>query len=355
MKRHNLALTLLLMLALCTSRFFLTQAHAAFSITLPNGDINHDNFVEDQDYSILGAAWYSAASDANYDIRADLNGDAYVEDQDYSILGKNWYKQGATLPTGTAVASNYTWNYYLTGTVNLGDWAKSPQQVMVEAVQVGDTTGNYYTMTVTTGGTFNMWVPNSGTYNIVAGFPQGSPDPCHWLWGSASAVYTTTAVNSFFLYGDPGDIFDDNIVDATDWLGPPPPWLDIDGDGYVTDKDYSIMGLFWMDSGVPDLSGTAVAAGGSYTLTGVVPFNGGFTSAPVTIEAQLAGNTTQYYSVSTTAYIRTPDVRYTWYSHLTIPVSINVPYPGFYTIRAKAYANLAVVTSTGQIKALPAQ
>jgi hypothetical protein len=62
--------------------------------TLLNGDINNDNFVEDQDYSLLGAAWYSQVGDGNYNINADLNGDGFVEDQDYSILGTNWYVEG---------------------------------------------------------------------------------------------------------------------------------------------------------------------------------------------------------------------------------------------------------------------
>jgi hypothetical protein len=50
--------------------------------------------VEDQDYSLLGAAWYSAVGDSNYNVNADLNGDGYVEDQDYSIMGANWYQEG---------------------------------------------------------------------------------------------------------------------------------------------------------------------------------------------------------------------------------------------------------------------
>jgi hypothetical protein len=61
---------------------------------LLNGDVNGDNFVEDQDYSLLGAAWYSAVGDSNYNVNADLNGDGYVEDQDYSIMGANWYAEG---------------------------------------------------------------------------------------------------------------------------------------------------------------------------------------------------------------------------------------------------------------------
>jgi hypothetical protein len=61
---------------------------------LLNGDVNGDNYVEDQDYSLLGVAWYSQYGDDNWDIRADLNGDGYVEDQDYSITGDAWYLSG---------------------------------------------------------------------------------------------------------------------------------------------------------------------------------------------------------------------------------------------------------------------
>jgi subtilisin family serine protease len=63
-------------------------------VTLLNGDINGDNFVEDQDYSLLGLAWYTAVGDAKYNVNADLNGDGFVEDQDYSIMGLNWYTSG---------------------------------------------------------------------------------------------------------------------------------------------------------------------------------------------------------------------------------------------------------------------
>jgi hypothetical protein len=64
------------------------------SVTLTNGDVNGDNFVEDQDYSMMGAAWYSITGDSNYNVNADLNGDGAVEDQDYSIMGLAWYQQG---------------------------------------------------------------------------------------------------------------------------------------------------------------------------------------------------------------------------------------------------------------------
>jgi hypothetical protein len=64
------------------------------NFTVANGDINGDNYVEDQDYSLMGLAWYSLLGDANYDANADLNGDGAVEDQDYSLLGLSWYQSG---------------------------------------------------------------------------------------------------------------------------------------------------------------------------------------------------------------------------------------------------------------------
>jgi len=74
------------------TRVFASQINISFS--LRNGDVNGDNIVEDQDYSIMGKAWYTLVGDPNYDARADLNGDGAVEDQDYSILGLNWYQSG---------------------------------------------------------------------------------------------------------------------------------------------------------------------------------------------------------------------------------------------------------------------
>jgi hypothetical protein len=64
------------------------------TFSLKNGDINGDNVVEDQDYSLMGKAWYTSAGDQNYNINADLNGDGFVEDQDYSIMGLSWYQSG---------------------------------------------------------------------------------------------------------------------------------------------------------------------------------------------------------------------------------------------------------------------
>lgn len=61
------------------------------NFSLLNGDVNGDNFVEDSDYGILSADWYTSAPAAN---GTDLNGDGFVEDSDYGILSANWYVGG---------------------------------------------------------------------------------------------------------------------------------------------------------------------------------------------------------------------------------------------------------------------
>jgi outer membrane protein assembly factor BamB len=71
-----------------------SNGNGTASFSLINGDVNGDNFVEDQDYSLMGAAWYSVVGDSNYNVNADLNGDGAVEDQDYSIMGAAWYQEG---------------------------------------------------------------------------------------------------------------------------------------------------------------------------------------------------------------------------------------------------------------------
>jgi hypothetical protein len=70
------------------------NGQAAVNLMCWNGDTNGDNFVEDQDYSLMGIAWYSGVGDSNYDRNCDLNGDGYVEDQDHSIMGQVWYMGG---------------------------------------------------------------------------------------------------------------------------------------------------------------------------------------------------------------------------------------------------------------------
>ena len=81
-------------LAQCVPTVLDTDGSGVASFSLINGDVNGDNFIEDQDYSLLGVSWYSSVGDANYNVNADLNGDGFVEDQDYSIMGMNWYASG---------------------------------------------------------------------------------------------------------------------------------------------------------------------------------------------------------------------------------------------------------------------
>ena len=81
-------------LAQCMPTVLDTDGSGVASFSLINGDVNGDNFIEDQDYSLLGVSWYSSVGDANYNVNADLNGDGFVEDQDYSIMGMNWYASG---------------------------------------------------------------------------------------------------------------------------------------------------------------------------------------------------------------------------------------------------------------------
>jgi hypothetical protein len=81
-------------LAQCVPTVLDTDGSGVANFSLINGDVNGDNFIEDQDYSLLGVSWYSAVGDANYNVNADLNGDGFVEDQDYSIMGMNWYASG---------------------------------------------------------------------------------------------------------------------------------------------------------------------------------------------------------------------------------------------------------------------
>lgn len=61
------------------------------NISLANGDVNGDNFVEDGDYLILSSNWYQSVAENN---GADLNGDLFVEDGDYLILSNHWYQGG---------------------------------------------------------------------------------------------------------------------------------------------------------------------------------------------------------------------------------------------------------------------
>jgi hypothetical protein len=92
----KLLITALACVGLILSGFAAKSAQSItnINVTLLNGDVNGDNAVEDQDYSLMGAAWYTGVGDAKYNVNADLNGDGFVEDQDYSIMGLTWYQTG---------------------------------------------------------------------------------------------------------------------------------------------------------------------------------------------------------------------------------------------------------------------
>jgi len=212
----TVALALALMPALRTSAQ--TYTPQPFAITLLNGDCNNDNVVEDQDYSILGNAWYSSFGDSNFDIRADLNGDGVVEDQDYSIMGLNWYSLGNPEGTGPAFATGTRTspggNFQILGTVHLQAWQGGPNYPVPMSVEVQaqsqQNQSMYYWETVCVGtagvGSFTMNVP-AGVYTVEAWFTTEAPQPKHWLrecvynidldppfQGTASvAAYTSTA------------------------------------------------------------------------------------------------------------------------------------------------------------------
>ncbi len=65
-------------------------------VTLINGDINNDNFVDFFDYLILSDGYESEAGQPGYDANpyADLNGDGVIDFFDYLILNANYELQG---------------------------------------------------------------------------------------------------------------------------------------------------------------------------------------------------------------------------------------------------------------------
>jgi outer membrane protein assembly factor BamB len=62
--------------------------------TLLAGDINGDNVVNLQDFSLLAAAYGSSAGSANWNPSADLNGDGVVDLQDFELLAANYGLSG---------------------------------------------------------------------------------------------------------------------------------------------------------------------------------------------------------------------------------------------------------------------
>jgi hypothetical protein len=65
---------------------------------LPAGDINNDNRVTLQDFSLLTGSFNLNSQASGFDVRADLNGDGTVTLQDFSLLVSNFNRRGDTAP-----------------------------------------------------------------------------------------------------------------------------------------------------------------------------------------------------------------------------------------------------------------
>jgi hypothetical protein len=66
--------------------------------TLRAGDVNNDNRVTLQDFSLLVASFNRTDAQNGFDSRADFNGDNAVTLQDFSFLASNFNQTGASLP-----------------------------------------------------------------------------------------------------------------------------------------------------------------------------------------------------------------------------------------------------------------
>ncbi|MCX5644234.1 MAG: nitroreductase family protein [Phycisphaerae bacterium] len=60
------------------------------------GDANHDNAVDLEDYVILSKCWLSSPSQGQYDARADFNRDGVVNMADLRLLAANWLGTSST-------------------------------------------------------------------------------------------------------------------------------------------------------------------------------------------------------------------------------------------------------------------
>ena len=67
---------------------------AAVDFSMINGDCNNDNGVDEGDFGLLSAAWYSSDGEPSFDARADLNGDGGVDEGDFGLLSAAWYQSG---------------------------------------------------------------------------------------------------------------------------------------------------------------------------------------------------------------------------------------------------------------------
>ena len=67
---------------------------AAVDFSMINGDCNNDNGVDEGDFGLLSAAWYSSDGEPSFDSRADLNGDGGIDEGDFGLLSAAWYQSG---------------------------------------------------------------------------------------------------------------------------------------------------------------------------------------------------------------------------------------------------------------------
>jgi subtilase family serine protease len=69
-------------------------AVSGLSASLLGGDLNNDNVVNIDDFSILAAAYGTTSSDSNWNTLADINCDGVVDINDFSILAGNFGDSG---------------------------------------------------------------------------------------------------------------------------------------------------------------------------------------------------------------------------------------------------------------------
>ena len=82
-------------LAVTQSATLVAGSNALTFPALPMGDINNDNAVTLQDFSILAGSFNRSSGQAGYDARADLNGDSTVTLTDFSMLAGNFNQVGS--------------------------------------------------------------------------------------------------------------------------------------------------------------------------------------------------------------------------------------------------------------------
>lgn len=81
-------------LAKVVANVTLSGGTTSLSATLPGGDVNNDNSVDNLDLGILAAAYASSTGEGGFDARADLNGDGSVDNLDLGILANNYAQNG---------------------------------------------------------------------------------------------------------------------------------------------------------------------------------------------------------------------------------------------------------------------